>query len=122
MEDQIVDIGGVRALVLADDGPQIAKPADASDVIGAAMSARVLLAVVPISRLSLEFFRLASGLAGEVLQKFVNYQIRIALLGDIAAHLEASNALRDFVRESNRGTSVWFLPDIAALEAKLRPA
>ena len=119
---QIVDIAGVQALVLADDGPLIAKPADASDVIGAVFSAEVPLAVIPVARLSPEFFRLASGLAGEVLQKFVNYHIRIAILGDITAYVAASSPLRDFVRESNRGTSVWFLADLAALKSKLKPA
>jgi len=54
-----------------------------------------------------------------VLQKFVSYGYRVAIVGDIEAHLSASAALRDFVRESNAGRHVWFLPDDAALEARL---
>ena len=59
------------------------------------------------------------GLAGEVMQKFVNYQRQVVILGDLAEAVAASDALRDFVRESNRGRSVWFVADRAELEAKL---
>jgi hypothetical protein len=54
-----------------------------------------------------------------VLQKLVNYRFRIAVLGDVSAATADSEPLRDFIRESNRGTTVWFLDDLAALEAKL---
>ena len=56
---------------------------------------------------------------GEVIQKFVNYRLRLAFVGDIGVAVAASDALRDFVRESNRGRHVWFVADMAALEAKL---
>jgi len=46
----------------------------------------------------------------------------VAVVGDIAAHVEAGDALRDFVRESNRGTQLWFVPDVDALRARLSPA
>jgi hypothetical protein len=44
------------------------------------------------------------------------------ILGDVAAQVAASKSLADFVRESNRGTTVWFVADMAALEAKLAQA
>ncbi len=47
-----------------------------------------------------DFFRLASGLAGEILQKFSNYRMRMIILGDFSA--TQSKSLRDFIRESNR--------------------
>ena len=58
-------------------------------------------------------------LAGDLLQKFVNYEKKVAIVGDISAHVEASDALRDFVWESNRGHHVWFVDDEAALEQKI---
>ena len=45
--------------------------------------------------------------------------MRLAFVGDIAARVEASRSLRDFVYESNKGGQVWFLNDRAALEARL---
>ena len=96
-------------------GPLIATPDDGRDLIGEAFSRGAELVVIPASRLDPEFFRLASGLAGEILQKFTNYQIRVAIVGDISAHIERSAPLRDFVRESNRRGEVRFL----ATEAEL---
>lgn len=115
---------GHTVLFVDPDGPTIATPAGGNDLIGDAWSVGATHIAVPAERLAPEFFTLSSGLAGEILQKVVNYRLHIAVLGDIAAHLAASNALRDFVWESNRGEQVWFLNDEAALEAKLaeRPA
>jgi hypothetical protein len=41
------------------------------------------------------------------------------VVGDISVHVEVSTALRDLVRESNRGRSAWFLPDLAAVTDRL---
>ena len=61
------------------------------------------------------FFRLSSGLAGEVLQKFVNYQMRLAIVGDFSHY--TSKPLQDFIRESNQGSQVGFWPtEEAALD------
>ena len=55
-----------------------------------------------------KFFILSTGFAGEVLQKFVNYQMKLAIWGDYAQY--TSKPLRDFIRESNKGRAVGFLP------------
>lgn len=53
-----------------------------------------------------DFFKLSSGLAGEILQKFVNYQMKLAIVGDFSAY--TSKPLKDFIFESNRGSGVFF--------------
>ena len=53
-----------------------------------------------------EFFKLSTGLAGEVLQKFVNYQMRLAIVGDFSRY--TSKPLKDFIYESNHGLDVFF--------------
>ena len=66
-------------------------------------------------QLAEDFFRLSSGIAGEVLQKFVNYQMRLAIVGDFSHY--TSKPLRDFIYESNNGKQVGFWPTVeAALE------
>lgn len=117
MSGQISEIGGLRALVCDLDGPLLATSRDGSDLVGDAFSVDAQLVVIPVQRLSADFLRLSSGLAGEVLQKFVNYRLKIAILGDISDAAAASGPLRDFVTESNRGASVWFAPDLPSLEA-----
>ena len=58
--------------------------------------------------------------AGAVVQKFVNYRLRLVVVGDVSEHVAASTALRDFVREANRGTQTGFVADEAELAAWLR--
>ncbi|MDR1628991.1 MAG: DUF4180 domain-containing protein [Oscillospiraceae bacterium] len=53
-----------------------------------------------------DFFVLRTGLAGEVLQKFMNYHMKLAVIGDFSA--VASKPLRDFIFESNNGRDVFF--------------
>lgn len=68
-------------------------------------------------QLAEDFFRLSSGVAGEVLQKFVNYQMRLAIVGDFSHY--TSKPLRDFIYESNQGTQVGFWPTVEAAQAWL---
>ena len=53
-----------------------------------------------------DFFRLSTGLAGEVLQKLINYGGRIAIYGDYSHY--TSKPLRDFIYESNQGRDIFF--------------
>ena len=52
------------------------------------------------------FFVLSSGVAGEILQKVVNYRIKLAIFGDFSSY--HSKPLQDFIRESNRGRHIFF--------------
>ena len=54
-----------------------------------------------------DFFILSSGLAGEILQKYINYGGRIAIYGDYSHY--TSKPLHDFIYESNKGKDVFFV-------------
>ena len=54
-----------------------------------------------------DFFILSTGLAGEVLQKFVNYRTKVAIFGDFSQY--TSKPLRDFIYESNKGNNIFFV-------------
>ncbi|WP_308753811.1 DUF4180 domain-containing protein [uncultured Anaerotruncus sp.] len=54
-----------------------------------------------------EFFILSTGLAGEILQKYINYGGRIAVYGDYSHY--TSKPLKDFIYESNHGKDVFFV-------------
>ena len=116
---RIDDSTGIRVLHLETEGEPISTPDDASDLVGTAWSHNANMVAVPVERLDPEFFRLRSGIAGEITQKFVNYRLRLAVVGDIAELVDASDALRDFVWESNIGEQIWFVADEAALAEKL---
>ncbi|MCI9122447.1 MAG: DUF4180 domain-containing protein [Oscillibacter sp.] len=64
-----------------------------------------------------DFFVLSTRLAGEILQKYTNYGIRLAVFGDFSKY--NSKALRDFIYESNQGKSFYFQPDQAGAIDKL---
>ncbi len=51
-------------------------------------------------QLAPEFFDLKSGMAGEILQKFSTYRVKLAIVGNFSN--VQSKPLRDFIRESNR--------------------
>jgi len=54
-----------------------------------------------------DFFDLKSGVAGEMLQKFSNYGVKLAIIGDYA-NID-SNSLKAFIRECNRGRLIFFV-------------
>jgi hypothetical protein len=113
------ELVGRPVYVCAPEGPSLAEDYNLSGLVGDLFGSGARIVAIPLERLGPDFLRLASGVAGHVLQKLVNYRIHVAVLGDVSAAEAASAPLRDFVRESNRGTTVWFVPDLAALEARL---
>ena len=56
-----------------------------------------------------EFFALATCIAGEIMQKFINYGIRFAVYGDFSKY--TSKSLKDLMYESNMGKDFYFQPD-----------
>jgi len=64
-----------------------------------------------------KFFVLSNGIAGEILQKFVNYQFRIAVYGDYTKY--TSKPLKDFIYESNRGREIFFTDSLQTAIEKL---
>ncbi len=46
------------------------------------------------------FFDLKTGIAGEILQKFTNYRVQLAIIGDFSKY--PGKSIRDFIFESNR--------------------
>lgn len=63
------------------------------------------------------FFVLSTGLAGEILQKFINYGVRFAIYGDFSKY--TSKPLKDFMYESNKGKDVYFQPTVSLAVDKL---
>lgn len=54
-----------------------------------------------------EFFILSTGIAGDILQKFTNYHMKLAIYGDYSGY--TSKPLRDFIYESNQGKDFFFV-------------
>lgn len=54
-----------------------------------------------------DFFELKNGIAGEILQKFSTYRVRLAIVGDFSKY--TSKSLKDFIFESNKSRHINFV-------------
>lgn len=64
-----------------------------------------------------EFFDLKNKLAGEILQKFSNYRVRLAIIGDFDKF--ESKSVKDFIFESNKMKHINFVGNLAEALEKL---
>lgn len=119
MPSQLHDVNGLRVLELDSSGAPIGNYRDALDLIGEAAANRADIVAVPSERLTQGFFDLKTRAAGEMIQKFSTYGVRLAIVGDVSNAVESSTAFRDFVRESNRGTVIWFVDNFELLRGRL---
>lgn len=64
-----------------------------------------------------DFFDLKNGIAGEILQKFSNYRIRLAIVGDFGQY--TGKSIKDFIFESNKTGHINFVNSISEALSKL---
>lgn len=69
------------------------------------------------SEISEDFFQLSTRLAGEILQKYINYFMKLAIVGDFSVY--TSKSLKDFIYESNHGRDVFFVSTVDEAVNKL---
>lgn len=119
MPDSLQHLSATPVFVCAPDGTPIRGEREAVDVVGEGSYLGATWTLVPVERLADDFFRLRTRVAGDIVQKFATYGMKLAVVGDISRHTEASDSLQDFVRESNRGTQLWFAPDEETFLARL---
>lgn len=57
-----------------------------------------------------DFFILSTKIAGEILQKFIDYHFKLAIVGDFSGY--TSKPLKDFIYESNKGRNIFFVSSV----------
>lgn len=110
-------IDGTRIIEILSDEIIINDEQDALDIMAnidyQLNSRRIILYKNNLNR---DFFELKTGVAGNILQKFSNYKVRLAIIGDFSEY--NSNSLRDFIYESNKSKLISFTADLeTALES-----
>lgn len=118
MPNTLTTINDVEVFLCGTD-VQLATERDALDLIGESIQCSSNVVVVPVESIDEEFFHLKTGLAGNIMQKFVTYRRHLVIVGEITQYVETSRALCDFVYETNKGTQVWFLADMSELSDRL---
>ena len=83
---------------------------DATDLVGNLYYSGSERVVIHERNITPGFFDLKNKMAGEVLQKFSNYRIRLAIVGDFEAY--TSESLKRFIHESNSGKHINFVSSL----------
>lgn len=112
----------IRTLDYDHKGPIFNPAEEVLDIVGETYGTNVACVTIPRQRLPAEFFDLSTRIAGEFMQKLVNYHVTVAIVGNIDEYLNASSTLQAFVHESNRGSTLWFVEDRDAVHDRLNPA
>lgn len=104
---------GIKAAEIKSAKTLIIELQNALDLLGDVYYQGYDMMILHREHFSPEFFDLKSKLAGDILQKFSNYHMRLVILGDFSK--ESSSSLRDFMYESNQGGQVQFVSTLAAI-------
>ncbi|NLT12101.1 MAG: DUF4180 domain-containing protein [Clostridiaceae bacterium] len=116
---RIVEQNGV-IITITDPTDRIDSIEDALDFMASAMFRYDSGAIVFHSDcLHRDFFDLKTRFAGEVLQKFSNYNIRLAIVGDFRRY--PGQALKDFIYECNQGQHIFWVDSIEDALNRLAP-
>lgn len=103
-----IEENGVLCVLVESDEPVITDTQSAIDLLMSAQyDAGSKDIVIPKQLVVEDFFVLSTGLAGEILQKYVNYGGRMAIYGDYSRY--TSKPLKDFMYESNKGRDFFFV-------------
>ena len=103
-----VENNNVICALVIDNDKVITEVQSALDILmNAKYDAGTKNIVIDKKLIAEDFFILSTGLAGEILQKYTNYGGRIAIYGDYSRY--TSKPLKDFIYESNKGKSVFFV-------------
>ncbi|RKP47019.1 DUF4180 domain-containing protein [Trinickia fusca] len=112
-------MGKHSVLIYSDSATILSCEEDAIALISTAWEHEATWLALPVQAIHDDFFRLETRLLGNITQKLVNYGLKLAIIGDISHWQMRSNALRSLVYETNRGSAIWFVDDLQALEHKL---
>jgi hypothetical protein len=111
------EIGHSKAVEIVSDEIIINSEEDALDLmanIGYLYDSRKI--IMYRKNLSEDFFNLSSGIAGSIMQKFSNYRVQAAIIGDFN---DGSTSLKAFIIECNRTRQVLFVKDLSMALIKL---
>lgn len=107
MDIKAIDKNGIRIAEILGNEKIITDVQSALDVfMSAKYEAETKNILIDKNLINEDFFILSTGLAGEILQKYINYGGRIAIYGDYTHY--TSKPLKDFIYESNNGKDIFF--------------
>lgn len=101
MDYQIIDIGIRKYIELFSCATPIRTEQDALDLVALCGEHETNLLMVHASGLSDDFFNLSTGVAGKILQKFINYYVKVTAI--IPDERTTKGKFKDLISEANKG-------------------
>jgi len=110
MKIEIHISGDIKMAEVISEDYIISKVEDGGDLLGNLYYQDFDRIILHEENIIPDFFDLKSGMAGEILQKFSTYRVRLAIVGDFTKY--SSKSLQNFIYESNRGRQVLFVASL----------
>jgi len=119
MKIEIIKLKGVGIAEIKSDKVEIRKVQDVLDLMADCDYQGARKIILHEKNIIADFFDLKTGFAGEILQKFSNYFVELAIVGDFSKY--SSQSLQDFIYESNKVGRINFVSSVEeAIEALLK--
>lgn len=112
MELVIKEINETAIAVVKSEEIEIRSVQDALDILGNCDYQGAPRIIIHEENITVDFFDLKTGLAGEILQKFSNYRKCLAVIGDFTEY--KSKSLQDFIFECNKARQINFVDSMEA--------
>ncbi len=107
MNYEIINTKGKIIAVIEDEDILIKDVQSALDLIATvSYESGADALILSKSNITEDFFDLKTRIAGDILQKFTNYKMKLAIIGDFSKY--TGKSLRDFIYESNKQGNILF--------------
>jgi hypothetical protein len=110
MEIKVHNVNGINIAELVSEEVIINTTDDGLDLMGNLYYQGFDKILIHEENLTPDFFDLKNGIAGEILQKFSNYRVRLAIVGDFSKY--TSKSVNDFIYESNKVKQIVFVGSV----------
>lgn len=110
-------INNTRIAEIQEEAIIIKRPEEALDLLGDLYYQGFDGIIIRKQNITADFFDLKTGIAGEILQKFSNYRVKLAIAGDFSSY--TAKSITDFIYESNKNGHVNFLSSVEEALTKL---
>ena len=117
MQIEILQVNGNNIALVISNKIVINNIQDALDLLADSSYQGAQKLIIKEENITADFFDLKTKIAGDILQKFSNYKVQLAIVGDFSKY--NSKSLKDFIYESNKHKQINFVNSIEDAKEKL---
>jgi hypothetical protein len=104
-------VDGVKIAEVISDDLVIGNVQDGLDLLGTLYYDGFDGIIIHAENITPSFFDLRTGIAGEILQKYSNYRMRLAVVGDFSKY--SGKSMKAFISESNKLGQINFVASVS---------